>query len=40
MAKGNKKGLRSANLWYETRYEKLTEMVGWKGYFVQTEELE
>jgi 2-hydroxyacyl-CoA lyase 1 len=36
--RGNKKGLRSTSLWYETRYEKLAEMVGGKGYFVRTEE--
>jgi 2-hydroxyacyl-CoA lyase 1 len=36
--RGNKKGLRSTSLWYETRYEKLAEMVGGRGYFVRTEE--
>jgi 2-hydroxyacyl-CoA lyase 1 len=36
--RGNKKGLRSTSLWYETRYEMLAEMVGGKGYFVRTEE--
>ena len=35
---GEKKGLRSTSLWYETRYEKLAEMCGGKGYFVRTEE--
>jgi 2-hydroxyacyl-CoA lyase 1 len=35
--RGNKKGLRSTSLWYETRYEKLAEMVGGRGYFVRTE---
>ena len=33
-----KKGLRSTSLWYETRYEKLAEMVGGRGYFVRSEE--
>jgi 2-hydroxyacyl-CoA lyase 1 len=37
-ARGKKKGLRSTSLWYETRYEKLAEMVGGKGYLVRTEE--
>lgn len=35
---GEKKGLRSTSLWYETRYEKLAEMVGGRGFFVRTEE--
>ena len=35
---GKKKGLRSTSLWYETRYEKMAEMCGGKGYFVRTEE--
>ena len=35
---GRKKGLRSTSLWYETRYEKLAEMVGGRGFFVRTEE--
>lgn len=38
MERGDKKGLRSTSLWYETRYEKLAEMAGGRGYFVQTEE--
>ena len=37
-AAGKKKGLRSTSLWYETRYEKLAEMVGGRGFFVRTEE--
>jgi 2-hydroxyacyl-CoA lyase 1 len=35
---GPKKGLRSTSLWYDTRYEKMAEMVGGKGYFVRTEQ--
>jgi 2-hydroxyacyl-CoA lyase 1 len=35
---GKKKGLRSTSLWYETRYEKLAEMVGGRGFFVRSEE--
>lgn len=35
---GKKRGLRSTSLWYETRYEKLAEMVGGKGFFVRSEE--
>ena len=37
-AKGEKRGLRSTSLWYETRYEKLAEMVGGRGWFVRSEE--
>jgi 2-hydroxyacyl-CoA lyase 1 len=33
-----KKGLRSTSLLYETRYEKMAEMVGGRGWFVRTEE--
>jgi 2-hydroxyacyl-CoA lyase 1 len=32
-----KKGLRSTSLWYETRYEKLADMVGGRGYFIRDE---
>lgn len=35
---GKRKGLRSTSLWYETRYEKLAEMVGGRGFFVRSEE--
>jgi 2-hydroxyacyl-CoA lyase 1 len=35
---GKKKGLRSTSLWYETKYEKLAEMVGGKGFFVRTDD--
>lgn len=35
---GKKKGLRSTSLWYETRYEKLAEMVGGRGFFVRNED--
>jgi 2-hydroxyacyl-CoA lyase 1 len=34
---GARRGLRSTSLWYETRYEKLAEMVGGRGFFVRTE---
>ena len=37
-AAGAKRGLRSTSLWYETRYEKLAEMVGGRGFFVRTED--
>lgn len=37
-AQGNRHGLRSTSLLYETRYEKLAEMVGGKGYFVRNED--
>jgi 2-hydroxyacyl-CoA lyase 1 len=36
-ASGARRGLRSTSLWYETRYEKLAEMVGGRGFFVRTE---
>lgn len=34
---GTKKGLRSTSLWYDTRYEKMAEMVGGRGWFVRSE---
>jgi 2-hydroxyacyl-CoA lyase 1 len=34
----NRKGLRATSLLWETRYEKMAEMVGGTGYFVKTEE--
>lgn len=33
-----RKGLRSTSLLYNTRYEKMAEMVGGRGWFVRTEE--
>ncbi|OCT49224.1 2-hydroxyacyl-CoA lyase 1 [Cladophialophora carrionii] len=33
-----KKGLRSTSLLYETRYEKMADMVGGKGWFIRTED--
>lgn len=36
-AAGQKPGLRSTSLGYETRYEKLAEMCGGRGWFVRTE---
>lgn len=36
--RGARKGLRSTSLLWETRYEKMAEMVGGKGWFVRTEE--
>ena len=35
---GKKKGLRSTSLWYETRYDKLAEMVGGRGFFIRSED--
>jgi 2-hydroxyacyl-CoA lyase 1 len=32
-----RKGLRSTSLLYETRYEKMADMVGGRGWFIRTE---
>jgi 2-hydroxyacyl-CoA lyase 1 len=36
--KGERRGMRSTSLLWETRYEMMAEMVGGKGWFVRTEE--